>query len=165
MTIYALRTSPAARLQVQRHHDRVLVDGLEQPVRALDASHYVVQIAGRPRHVRAVTQGDVVHLLLDGRAYAIERIDATRGGATTTTTTAGRDGASAPMPGMVVRLLAEVGATVRQGDPLLVIESMKLQMTLCAPHDGCLEALPFDVGARFERGAVLATVRKPQEAA
>ena len=58
--------------------------------------------------------------------------------------------------------LATPGAQVVAGDALLVIESMKLQMTIEAPQSGALEDLPFQPGQTFQRGAVLARVR-PEE--
>ncbi|MCY1539606.1 Glutaconyl-CoA decarboxylase subunit gamma [compost metagenome] len=66
------------------------------------------------------------------------------------------------MPGVVVGWLAEPGSRVQAGDALLVIESMKLQMTIEAPQSGTLEDLPFQPGQTFQRGAVLARVR-PEE--
>jgi 3-methylcrotonyl-CoA carboxylase alpha subunit len=66
------------------------------------------------------------------------------------------------MPGVVVSTLATVGQRVREGDALLVIESMKLQTTLTAACNGTLQTLPVAVGQTFQRGAVLAQV-KPEE--
>ena len=63
------------------------------------------------------------------------------------------------MPGVVVSLLALPGTLVKKGTPLLVIESMKLQMTIEATLDGMLEELPFAEGQTFQRGASLARVR------
>ena len=62
------------------------------------------------------------------------------------------------MPGVVVSLLVQPGQRVRQGDALLVIESMKLQTTLCAACDGTVQELPLAVGQTFQRGALLARI-------
>jgi biotin carboxyl carrier protein len=63
------------------------------------------------------------------------------------------------MPGVVVSWLQLPGSSVAAGTPLLVIESMKLQMTIEATQAGILENLPFAEGQTFQRGATLAFVR------
>ena len=64
----------------------------------------------------------------------------------------------APMPGSVVSVAVEVGATVRAGQPLLVLEAMKMQHTVSAPADGVLTVLDVGPGAQVAAGAVLAVV-------
>ena len=64
----------------------------------------------------------------------------------------------------VLEMARTVFSAVREGDPLLVIESMKLQSTLFAAIDGSVAELSFAVGQSFQRGAVLARVH-PAEAA
>jgi 3-methylcrotonyl-CoA carboxylase alpha subunit len=66
------------------------------------------------------------------------------------------------MPGVVVSVQATAGQRVREGDALLVIESMKLQMTIVAACAGTVEPLPLAVGQTFQRGAVLAQVKPDQ---
>jgi biotin carboxyl carrier protein len=63
------------------------------------------------------------------------------------------------MPGVVVSLHTAIGRPVAEGDALLVIESMKLQMTIAAPTAGVVAELPLAVGQTFQRGAVLARVQ------
>jgi 3-methylcrotonyl-CoA carboxylase alpha subunit len=60
---------------------------------------------------------------------------------------------------VVVSWLTRPGSVVKAGAALLVIESMKLQMTIEATQDGVLEDLPFTEGQTFQRGATLARVR------
>jgi 3-methylcrotonyl-CoA carboxylase alpha subunit len=62
----------------------------------------------------------------------------------------------APMPGTVTRILAEPGAVLPRGAPLLVLEAMKMEHTLRAPGDGRLKALRCAVGDFVQEGAELA---------
>ncbi len=64
----------------------------------------------------------------------------------------------APMPGTVVSVAVEAGATVSAGDPVLVLEAMKMQHTVAAPHDGVVTDLPVAPGTPVAAGSVLAVV-------
>ncbi|HLN76251.1 MAG TPA: biotin carboxylase N-terminal domain-containing protein [Nocardioidaceae bacterium] len=68
----------------------------------------------------------------------------------------------APMPGSVVSLAAAVGDEVTAGQPVLVLEAMKMQHTVSAPHDGVVADLPVSVGDQVAAGAVLAVVQQDQ---
>jgi pyruvate carboxylase subunit B len=46
------------------------------------------------------------------------------------------------MPGILLRYLVQVGQAVTQGDPVLVLEAMKMENTLPAPVSGTVRALP-----------------------
>jgi len=71
----------------------------------------------------------------------------------------------APMPGRVVSVNANVGDPVRRGQALIVIEAMKMEHTLSAPFDGCLETLSCAAGESVDGDAVLATLRTAEESA
>ena len=64
----------------------------------------------------------------------------------------------APMPGSVIRIGAEVGSAVAQGQPILWLEAMKMEHTISAPAAGVLSALNVTVGQQVDVGAVLAVV-------
>ena len=64
----------------------------------------------------------------------------------------------APMPGAVVSLIVEPGAEVEAGAPVLVLEAMKMQHTVSAPHAGTVTEIPVSVGAQVAAGDVLAVV-------
>jgi acetyl/propionyl-CoA carboxylase alpha subunit len=67
----------------------------------------------------------------------------------------------ADMPGVVVALHCEAGQAVRIGDPLVTIESMKLQATLVAAHDAVVAQVHAAPETSFERGAVLVSFVRP----
>ena len=63
---------------------------------------------------------------------------------------------TAPMPGLVVRAEVQPGARVAAGQPVLVLEAMKMEHTVRAPHDGVLETLLVAVGEQVVLGQRLA---------
>lgn len=65
---------------------------------------------------------------------------------------------TAPLPGMVSEVLVSIGDTVKQGDLLVVIESMKVLHRISAPHAGEVSQLPVHTGDTVEAGAVLAVI-------
>ena len=64
----------------------------------------------------------------------------------------------APMPGTVVSVAVAVGDKVAGGEPVLVLEAMKMQHTVSAPHDGVVAELSVNTGAQVAAGDVLAVV-------
>ncbi|QZY29017.1 acetyl/propionyl/methylcrotonyl-CoA carboxylase subunit alpha [Nocardioides coralli] len=64
----------------------------------------------------------------------------------------------APMPGTVVSVAVEVGAEVAAGQPVLVLEAMKMQHTVSAPHAGTVTTIDVTRGAQVAAGDVLAVV-------
>ena len=66
-------------------------------------------------------------------------------------------------PGRV--LVVGVGDTVNQGQPILVMEAMKMQHTIAAPYDGTVTELAATAGQQVEAGTVLAVVTPAPEAA
>ena len=61
----------------------------------------------------------------------------------------------APMPGTVVQLRVEAGATVTAGETLVVMESMKMEISIQSPRDGVIETVLIAVGDQVDRGATL----------
>jgi propionyl-CoA carboxylase alpha chain len=66
----------------------------------------------------------------------------------------------APMPGTVIRVGVAVGDEVKEGQPLLWLEAMKMEHTIAAPADGVVGELRVEAGQQVEVGAVLAIVEE-----
>ncbi|WP_374570952.1 biotin carboxylase N-terminal domain-containing protein [Phenylobacterium sp.] len=67
----------------------------------------------------------------------------------------------APMPGKVVAVAVEAGASVAKGDPLLTLEAMKMEHALTAPFDGVVENLAVALGDQVSEGALLVELAEP----
>jgi acetyl/propionyl-CoA carboxylase alpha subunit len=64
----------------------------------------------------------------------------------------------APMTGRVVKVTAVVGAPVRKGESLVVLEAMKMEYRVAAPRDGVMESVACREGDRVDLGFVLVTL-------
>jgi 3-methylcrotonyl-CoA carboxylase alpha subunit len=74
---------------------------------------------------------------------------------------AGEDRVLAPIPARVTHVLVGVGDTVAKGAALIVLEAMKMEITLSAPRDGAVAAIHYNVGDMVEEGAELIHFAEP----
>ena len=80
-------------------------------------------------------------------------------------TAAGGDQIVSAMPGVVKQVLVAQGQSVRSGDAMVVMEAMKMEMTLSAPRDGVVAEVMVAVGAQVSDGVSLVTLESEAEAA
>ncbi|MBB4286794.1 acetyl/propionyl/methylcrotonyl-CoA carboxylase subunit alpha [Roseospira goensis] len=112
----------------------------------------VSDLDGFRRRVTVVRQGLDLIILDRGRQHRLTLDDPASRAAERDQ---GGGGLVAPMPGKVTRLLTEAGQAVEKGDPLVVLEAMKMEHTIVAPDDGTVTALHFQAGDQVEDGAAL----------
>jgi acetyl/propionyl-CoA carboxylase alpha subunit len=106
--------------------------------------------------VVVAVRGDDVFVHLDGETHQLSyRHPMVRLAAAGQTSA--DDVIRAPMPGSLVSLRVEEGDEVSRGDPLLVMESMKMETTIAAPRDAVVEAIHVTERQTFDRDAVLIT--------
>jgi acetyl/propionyl-CoA carboxylase alpha subunit len=121
---------------------------------------FVLEVDGKLVHGWRLVVGDDVYLRFQGRNLHLRR-QAEGGDA------AGSGAAAneilAEMPGTVISLHAAVGQEVAEGDKLLVIESMKLQMSIIAPRMGRIAKVHVAENATFDRGVPLISFAADEE--
>ena len=143
-------------VQVQYSGDfyRLELDGVTMPVRGELGPNATLraELGGLRLDATVVVAGEKRHVFLHGRCYPLIRVDPLHYQGESG---APEGGLVAPMPGSVVALLVEPGATVKKGAPLLVLEAMKMEHTITAPADGVVKALRYSVGEQVSAGAEL----------
>ena len=120
--------------------------------RALADGRLELQIGGLRRTVNVYAQGDTVAVFSDAGSSQIVQVDQLAH-AGSSGHEAGR--LTAPMPGKVVSFAVAAGDTVSKGQPLAVMEAMKMEHTIAAPADGVVAELLFVPGDQVAEGAEL----------
>ena len=107
---------------------------------------------GVRRTTPVIRDGRLLTVILDGTNYPLTLVDPL---APPRAEVEGGDRLVAPMPGRIVEVLVRPGDPVAQGDVLLVLEAMKVQMRLTAPRAGVVDALRAEPGDLVDDGAEL----------
>jgi biotin carboxyl carrier protein len=106
-------------------------------------------------------RGPEVHVRVKDSAFRIEILDERRlrlRRAAAGFTVEGKQTVTAPMPGKVVKVLVGLGAEVQEGQPLLVIEAMKMENELRSPRAGRVVELHVKEGQTVEGNSKLCAV-------
>ena len=118
----------------------------------LDGERLVLREDGVPRHWQAWIDPAAVTVHDGDRRWRFARL---RPFAFEAAAEGGSNHLSAPMPGRIVAVKIAAGAQVVEGQELLVMEAMKMEITLRAPRAATIAALPAEAGAFVEADAVL----------
>ena len=121
-----------------------------------------ILLNGCEERVKMAIKGETAYIKAFNRTFTLKIIDpieqASRasGGRT--------DSAKAPMPGVVVEIQISEGALVKQGQPLLTIESMKILSVIKSPRDGRVDRIHVQTGQTFDKNDELGSLIKEEEA-
>ena len=165
------------RLNEDSHHDFVFLDGdVEHRVRvrfseqglqlALHDQDHVfagelqedgllsVRLDERVFRARAVRAGNDWHVFAAGEQRTLALKDALPRDEGSS-----RPGSlAAPMPGRIVQVMSRAGEAVKKGQPLLILEAMKMEHTITAPADGVVKEVHFRAGEQVLEGVELITL-------
>ncbi|MCZ8392579.1 acetyl/propionyl/methylcrotonyl-CoA carboxylase subunit alpha [Achromobacter xylosoxidans] len=115
-----------------------------------------ITLDGRERAGTVVLHADKAHVFGDGGARVLDLYDPLAHAQDTQGDHGG--GLTAPMPGKIISIAVKAGDSVAKGQPLLVMEAMKMEHTISAPADGKVEELFYAVGDQVTEGAELVAI-------
>lgn len=118
---------------------------------AARAEELELRVDGRAHVVPYVVQGSTVSFAFDGEIYSADVSDK---GARAKARH--RDHSmSAPMPGLVTKILVKQGDVVAKGAPLVILEAMKMEHAITAPRDGTIKSVNCTEGEMVQPGVEL----------
>ncbi|MBT4934172.1 MAG: biotin/lipoyl-binding protein [Rhodospirillaceae bacterium] len=112
-------------------------------IASIDGRRVKAMVCHLDREIVVDVLGQIETLVLDDPAASLEGHEHTGGSL------------AAPMPGRVVQVSVKAGDQVKTGDPLIVLEAMKMEHTISAPASGTVGEVFFAVDDRVEEGALL----------
>ncbi len=121
----------------------ILVDGQSYRAELMEANFHKKTFTIKMNGSRYVIQ------LADAYDQMVERL-----GLKVASAQAVKD-AKAPMPGLVLSISVEAGQEVKEGEPLLILEAMKMENVIKAVADGVVKAISVKQGAAVEKGQLL----------
>ncbi|MFC5829344.1 biotin carboxylase N-terminal domain-containing protein [Nonomuraea insulae] len=136
----------------------VQINGEVVPARIRLGEDLGVTIGGRTERYLRVRDGDTLWLGKDGASWSFTRHLIGDPGDRPGAAAAGDGVVRSPMPGTVLLVKAQQGEQVSEGQPLVVVEAMKMEHTVTAPCDGVVSELPVRAGQPVDMDAVLAVV-------
>ncbi len=113
----------------------------------------LVDPAGTAHHVEAIADGADVWTAIDGVVRLVA--GAAAEGPRRRGRAAAAHGLEAPMPATVTRIVASVGQRVVAGDVLVLLEAMKMELAIRAPHDGTVARIACQAGTIVQPGVPL----------
>ena len=137
----------------------------EVEVEALGEGFGWLRLHGRVAPYHAVRNKNVIEVWIGGRTYTVSVADRTAQRATGGAAVSISHAITAAMPGTILQIEVAPGDQFAAHQPLIVMESMKMEMTLSAPHDGRVKDVRCQVGELVEMGTVLATLDPADESA
>ena len=134
--------------------------------RRWDGPRLALEIAGR-RAVAPVTRGagGRLELWLDSERHVVDEERRGAGGASNGNGSGGDDVLVAPMPAKVVRIAVTAGDAVEEGQTLVVLESMKMELGVTAPRAGRVAKVGAVAGVIVPAGTMLVELEPAPTAA
>jgi len=117
-----------------------------------EGAEFTIRLGETSLHGSVRRDGDLFHVFSAGRHHTLAYNDP-MAHAGEVEAPGGR--LTAPMPGKVVAVLASSGKEVKKGEPLVIMEAMKMEHTIAAPSDGLVEEVLYQVGDQVADGAPL----------
>jgi 3-methylcrotonyl-CoA carboxylase alpha subunit len=130
------------------------LDGAAHPLALVSerGGEYAIRLDGAALHGTVRRDGELLHVFTGGQHYTLHYADP-MAHAGEVEAAGGR--LTAPMPGKVVAVIAKDGQLVKKGEPLVIMEAMKMEHTIAAPSDGLVEEILYQVGDQVADGAPL----------
>jgi 3-methylcrotonyl-CoA carboxylase alpha subunit len=147
-------TSYDVMLTYQAHGWQMTVDGVasDLALAAREGATLSIRLGAAAMHGTVRRSGEQFHVFTGGRHFTLAYRDP-MAHAGEVEAAGGR--LTAPMPGKVVAILSKAGQAVKKGEPLVIMEAMKMEHTIGAPSDGVVEELLYGVGDQVADGAPL----------
>lgn len=119
---------------------------------------YLLRTVDRQRELHVSTRGSSTFVTLGEGRHLVAQVEREEGRRPRKAASAAQADVCAPMPGVVIKALVEVGDRVEKGQAVVIMESMKMQMELRASASGTVSGVCVEPKAQVEKGTLLVKI-------
>lgn len=162
--MYSVKSTEGNEKQVELNKGQLFVDGdlLDWDISRVSQHHYHLISQGKSYSlelVRADYKAKQLTIKVEDQLFELDVKDKMdlllkKMGITAMTTSAMAE-VKAPMPGLILEIIAEVGQEIKKGDQLMILEAMKMENVLKAQGEGTISSIEVAKGDSVEKNQVL----------
>ena len=105
-----------------------------------------------------------IYIFIDGKNYTFDKVfEEEKDFGSGSGITGNSESIVPPMPGSIVKIIAEQGEHIKEGDPVIIVEAMKMETTLFAGIDGIVKEINVKEGEQVDSDKVLVLIEKEEE--
>jgi biotin carboxyl carrier protein len=145
---------------------RVVVGDREIAIDAWKLSDHLLNISanGKQKRVFVAESGGKTYVHLDGKIFAFDDVDSAANSRSAAHGAAGVASAiTSPMPGNLIKLMVAEGDRVVEGQPLVIVEAMKMENEIRSPADGIVKRVRYSVGDLVDAGVPIVELEAEEE--
>jgi len=139
--------------EVTVHSDKQPSHTFREVTAKLEGSLLTAHLDGRYIQAVVFEHEDAYHVMVDAARYKLEKVKAKFA-----TAAVASGSLKAPMPGKIIKAFVSVGDSVKKGQPLLVLEAMKMEHQIKSPTDGVVKAIHFPMNSQVSQSSTLVTL-------
>lgn len=166
MTITYKNKNYELNLEKTKEGYKFSTDGLETDAEILEINEncLLIRHSGEKFICYIAEDENSYYLSVEGQIYQFNKVkDEENYWDTQEQSTLDRQVVRPPMPGNIVKIMVEKGQAVREGDPLLIIEAMKMETTIYASLDGVVKEINTQQGEQVDADKILMIVEKESQ--
>jgi biotin carboxyl carrier protein len=154
------------KYQVETNGEQIVIDGNPKNAEIKSYSDHIlkIRIGEEEKAVYVATDDKFAYVFIDGEQFVIQKSDDSE--TKIEVEEEGKDKnieqIKPPMPGSVVKVLVEVGQKVDEGAPIIVVEAMKMEITLYSSIEGVISQINVEAGQQVDSEQVLVVISKEE---
>ncbi len=149
--------------EIETNENSIKINGVTYPFSLEKCSDNIlkININGNERVVYFANDGMFSHIFIDGEQYLVQKTDDSSGiQETENNENKSEEQIKPPMPGSVVKLLVQQGQKVDEGAPIIVVEAMKMEITLYSSISGTVTEINAEAGQQVDADRVLVVIKR-----
>jgi biotin carboxyl carrier protein len=137
-------------------------DKKEFPFKEISENYYLFSLKGKQIPVYISQDNTHIYIYIEGNSFILDKVNEEEKSFEIDSNSSDKDIVKPPMPGSIVKIEVEKGQKVNEGDPLIIVEAMKMETTLYSSIEGIVTEVNVKAGEQVDSDKVLMIIEKEE---